>query len=183
MKLDSKIWNSLILCSARNDVRNYLNGFYLDYKNGRVASTDGHRLFVVNNVVGCKSDQYENRILMLDNSFKAPANIAFVDVIDLDDYDDKPVRIDYLNKDDELVMSRYGKFVDARYPDIDRVLPSGEDVKDIPSIGVNPQYLADVAKVLNSFGIKVIFNRNDSFTIKFPLYPDVQYVVMAMRVD
>lgn len=180
MKVDAKIWNTLILCTAdKGDLRSYLCGINFDFKYNRLASTNGHRLFVQNNV-GLQSDS-DSIILSVDNKFKAPSDIDEIEINDDAFGSNLRIQVNYL-KNDEVVMSRYANVIDGTFPDIDRVLPTEISLKPVDVVGINPEYLADVPKTLKVKAMKLQCYNGDKFGIEFPPIKDIQYVVMAMRV-
>ena len=66
---------------------------------------------------------------------------------------------------------------------IDQVLPKKDDIEaGYSSISINPDYIADVAKVLGAKVMKInILTGGDKYDVEFPKFKDIQYIVMGMK--
>ena len=181
MIIDTNIWNSLLVCIAhKTDVRSYLRGINIDVKNKRISSTDGHRLFVKNEMVFDNACVFPSIIVELDNTFKAPNTITHIEIDESKFELGEKVQVNYY-KGDEVVLSRYANLNEQRFPDIDRVLPTEGDETKTSMVAVNPEYIADISKAIGSKSIRLNIHKGDKYSIDFIPYKDVQYVVMAMR--
>lgn len=182
--------------TPKQDVRYYLKGVLLDPKGDRIASTDGHRMAIVNRI-GASSKVPER-----------PTNVSSTSSI-------------FVGADGK--WAKIGENpIDGKFPDIDRVIPKPETHTEPVSFntdqflakaraiekankyfkttypvalpiqigdtmhGFNPQYVADMADVFRKMGY-------DKFNLSLPkgksgallaTSPDgkVQQVVMPMRI-
>jgi len=180
MKIEAKIWNTLLICIAqKTDVRRYLRGINFDPVNNRISSTDGHRLFVQNNVNFEAGNDAVT--VLLDNSYKAQSGIEYVEINEFAFNPNERFQIDYYNKSDEIVLSRYTDLDSSRFPDIDRVLPTEDDIEAVDFVAINPEYIADVSKSLKAKAMKLNIHKGNKYSMDFVPYKDIQYVVMAIR--
>lgn len=186
MNIDRNIWNALLTVMAKRDMRYYLNGINVNVKHTRLTATDGRRVFVQNNIeLPNGYIDFDSIIMLLDNSFKAPKNIDYIHIpISKFGTTDTVIKLDYCKKNSEYpILSRYAKLSDAKYPDIDKILPKKSDFEQGYNIAINPEYIADVAKVLGAQAMKINLLRcGDKFDVDFLKFKDIQYVVMGMRV-
>jgi DNA polymerase-3 subunit beta len=107
---------------AQQDVRYYLNGMLLEVQPGRIrtVATDGHRLALCDQ--DFPSDSSANIQVILPR--KAVSELGRL----LSDSDD-PVKLEISNSHVRLTLasaSFTSKLIDGRFPDYERVMPSGE---------------------------------------------------------
>lgn len=105
--------------SANQDIRYYLNGVCADFKNGRVAATDGHRLHIQN---GLDTKGMEGQVIIPTGALAFAMKAAGKDSIIQIEHD--PVNLpEYarLTIDSTVI---HCKLIDGKFPDIDRVIPN-----------------------------------------------------------
>jgi hypothetical protein len=135
--------------AAEKDVRNYLQGVYLDTAAGKVVATDGHRLFVAN-ARGVKSvhpavivanETIDAALKQFTGEYARGKSLGAVDVtITIDE-----TRVTIGTPTGSVT----GKALDGRFPDWRRVVPKAEDVGEhVPAV-LNTQYLADACEALS----------------------------------
>ena len=133
MKLSSML-NSAIVCAAKKDVRYYLNGVNIYYKEDSIraiASTDGHtaQLLSINADESKNLAGYDNLIVSLDDAKRL---IAIYNAEDALDISVKGI-IEHIEP------------VDGRYPDISRIIPTEASTQDGELVlGADYKYLARV---------------------------------------
>lgn len=77
--------NCAIVCSAKNDVRNYLNGVLFTAK-GKMIGTDGHRLAIFNNSLGYYSENTADIILPFTKPFPKTIDRVVMNATDNGDW-------------------------------------------------------------------------------------------------
>ena len=167
--------SSRIFC-AKEDIRYYLNSVCF-MPGGKLAATDGHRLFMGQHDNGLT----ENAIVSIE---KAPHKRYSYAVCDTDSG-----IVEFFNDSDTRVGVALCKLIDGRYPDVERVIPKEQLAVD--RIGFNAGYLADVEKCAKLFNPKwpgVTFelhgNTNAAVaTVKSPTGETAKIIVMPMRID
>lgn len=117
--IESNILKAHLITAAKNDTRYYLNGIFIDVKNCRIVSTDGHCLLVTRLNENCiDGDVCEPFIINRDVVAlglkacvkKMPAVIT---------YDQSPNTVPVLTVCDVTGSPVHGKF-----PDFERLIPS-----------------------------------------------------------
>lgn len=159
--LPAKVLAAAQLCQAKNDVRYYLNGIYIDSK--RIAATNGHYLFFndysdfISGVhpVTVKAEKItEPMIISIDSTVPKAAHTAHLSIIE-----DMGI-IEYRKAGGALLKKAFFDVIDGKYPDIDKVIPYGEPVP-LEKITLNQNYLALSGKVFS------VFNRYAHATFNF----------------
>lgn len=190
LKISKLLLEGALMFQAKNDVRYYLNGICF-MPDGRVAATDGHRLFVGGN----HDNSIEESIIVAVT--KSPVKSYAVAYIDTDTRIVDYLNMDYDNIDwnDAVSLStmRSGvglcSVIDGRFPDVDRVIP--KQTAPAEQIGFNAKYLADVEKCAKLFNPKfesVRFELNGNTNaavanLSSPTGETAKIIVMPMRID
>ena len=118
-----RLLNKTAFCMASQDVRYYLNGLLVEYKEGEinVVATDGHRLaFSTSPLSETKTIEGERQIL------PRKAVLELSKILRLKNED---IKITFGNssfsiQDENLDFST--KLIDGKFPDYEKVLPSGD---------------------------------------------------------
>lgn len=177
LKISKLLLEGALMFQAKNDVRYYLNGICF-MPDGRVASTDGHRMFV-----GGKHDNKLTDSVIVSVS-KSPIKRYDYAVLDT-----KTKMVTYHDDTELMVGAGICNIIDGRFPDIDRVIP--KQTSPTEQIGFNAKYLADVEKCAKLFNPKfesVRFELNGNTNaavanLRAPTGETAKIVVMPMRID
>jgi hypothetical protein len=132
---------------AKDDVRHYLNGVYLDFPAGRIVSTTGHCLFVgAIPAAACEPvivprDMVEQAIKARKGRDKLAGCLAVSVTLDRNDGDCRRVEFNHV-----LAGAVFrDNAIDGSYPAYEHLIPRTYD----GSCGnYNPQYLADANRAL-----------------------------------
>lgn len=139
ISLSVNVLKAAVLCCGTNDVRYYLQGVCISEQ--AVIATDGHIMFK-HPMNGINEQQYIIHYEDLKTLFK--------------NLDKKTTNVDFVKIDNAyyFMSGEYKQFValiDAKYPDIDRVINSAERAilgsEGIKQIRLNHEYLMLVNKV------------------------------------
>lgn len=112
-------YNALLATAADNDVRHYLNGIFIDKENRCMVATDGCSLLRMDLPSGVITDGADSFIL--ERTPKAPVD---GDVT----IDDIAGTIAFRTKTGKHKATHAVVKIDGRFPDYQRVIPSGERV-------------------------------------------------------
>jgi hypothetical protein len=134
--------------SAEKDIRQYLQGVYLDTSAGKVVSTDGHRLFCAN-ARGVKSDCLPVIVpnVTLDAALKQftgeYARGKMLGAIDV------AITVDGLALTITTPSGEIkGRTLDGKFPEWRRVVPTPESIGEhVPAI-LNTRYLAEACEAI-----------------------------------
>lgn len=145
---------------------------------GRVSSTDGHRLFV--------GDKHNNK---LDDNIIVSVSKSPTKRYDYAVLDTKTKMVTYHDDTELVVGAGICNMIDGRFPDVDRVIP--KQTAPTEQIGFNAKYLADVEKLAKLFNPKfesVRFGLNGNTNaavanLRAPTGETAKIVVMPMRID
>lgn len=187
---------ALAVTAARTDLRYYLNGICF-MPGGVMASTDGHRLLVINNRddVNLNADLQDNAIMSIPSKF--PTRKYDYAIFDIErgliSYVADRFSLDSQESIYQASLTRehvsVTKLIEGRYPDVNRVLPKGDPVA-VSQIAFNTGYLADVNKIGKALKSGKFEIANFEFygataaavaTISTP-FSVAKYVVMPCRV-
>lgn len=176
LKISKIMLESSHIFRAKKDIRYYLNGV-LFMPGGKLAATDGHRLFMGQH----DNDLAENAIVSIE---KAPHKRYSYAVCDTDSG-----IVEFFNDSDTRVGVALCQLIDGRYPDVDRCMP--KETNPVDRIGFNAGYLADVEKCAKLFNPKwpsVTFELNGNAnaavaTVKSPTGESAKIIVMPMRIE
>lgn len=175
LKIDKVLLECALIFQAKNDPRYYLNGICF-MADGRIAATDGHRLFV--------GGKHENKIKdnVIVKFSKSPTKAYRHAIADTD--------TGIVTYNDEKII-RVGagicEVVDGKFPDIDRVIP--KQTSPTEEIGFNAKYLADVEKAAKLFNpkyesVRFELNGNTNAAVANLSSPEgftAKIIVMPMR--
>ena len=183
--LKTSVLRAALICAAKKDLRYYLQGVCVSINHPQIAmvyGTDGHILFAGQ----CQIDvidalaSYGFQIIIPSDTIKAIDKKA--EFIDLE-------TIDGGAKDYYLLGNARFQAIDARYPDISRVVPSRDLFSELKPSNFDPELLVKGNEALAMFyGAKKgkVFplhqRGNDSGTIHNN-QNDAVVVVMPMRSD
>lgn len=177
LKISKLLLEGALMFQAKNDTRYYLNGICF-MPDGRVSSTDGHRLFV--------GDKHNNK---LDDNIIVSVSKSPTKRYDYAVLDTKTKMVTYHDTFDVLVGAGICSLIDGRFPDIDRVIP--KQTSPTEQIGFNAKYLADVEKCAKLFNpkfesVRFELNGNTSAAVanlSSPTGETAKIIVMPMRID
>lgn len=209
--IDAIKFHAAKFSQANNDVRYYLNGVAIDREKNRVLSTDGHTLFFSNSdmidnggeieapadrpfVLGSgdgskalkikkpKRDQVTAIIQFNGQYFTAKYSTQSID--DLKNFS-KDIDETFLQCSD---IAATGKIIDGRFPDVDRVIPSRNQLINDNGVFLNCAYVKRVGEIgaaldLNNkySGVKINFNASRGDSMVFDFSDDSFLIVMPMR--
>ena len=118
-----RLLNKTAFCMASQDVRYYLNGLLVEYKGGEVntVATDGHRLALATSSLDKTSS--------IDGERQILPRKAVLELSKILREENEEISMTFGNsslsiKDENLDFST--KLVDGKFPDYEKVLPSGE---------------------------------------------------------
>jgi DNA polymerase-3 subunit beta len=118
-----RLLNKTAFCMASQDVRYYLNGLLLEYKGGEVnaVATDGHRLALASTSLEKTSP--------IDGEKQILPRKAVLELSKILRQENEEINITFGNsslsiQDESLDFST--KLIDGKFPDYEKVLPSGE---------------------------------------------------------
>jgi len=179
-KIDARQIKAAMFMQAKSDVRYYLNGLLIG--DGKIVATDGHRMIIVD------SDKatFEPTIFAIKGQLvKSATECEFI----------------FMGDDHGIVISKNARgvkldqvikfsIVDSKYPDWNRVIPSGEP-KETSEVAFNVNHIADISKAAaalgNSFGCgKFTFYGDEETTAAVidisALENKAKCVIVAMRI-
>ena len=154
VKINTKVLQAAMLCAAKNDMRYYLNGVLIDFKNKRIAATNGHVLFVSHNAFEIKEFEQSEIIVpytTMDFIVKQAVKLKseFVEIKTHADGDLNPVYAISAKDDDSRFFGEtieVFKPVNGKFPNIMEVLSKWEN-KDTKEVGFYGTYLELINKV------------------------------------
>jgi hypothetical protein len=135
--LKTSVLRAALICAAKKDIRYYLQGVCVSINNPDVAmvyGTDGHVLFAGQSVIVCHvaPENYGFQIIIPSDTIKAIDKRA--EFIDLE-------TIEGGAKDYYLLGNARFQAIDARYPDISRVVPARDAFSEIKASYFDPELL------------------------------------------
>ena len=185
ISLKTSVLRAALLCSAKKDIRYYLQGICISFNHPEVAmvcGTNGHILFAGQ----CPIDVIE-----------APEAYGFEIIVPGDVIKglDKKAEVVMLETIDSMPKGYYvlgnSRFqaIDARFPDVSRVIPSRDAFAEIKPSYFKPEYLCTANEALAMFyGDKKdkcysLAQRGDASGVVHNGRNDALVVVMPMRND
>lgn len=182
--IDPCLLRAASICQAKSDVRYYLCGIFIS-KDGEIAATNGHVLFVSKFDIDPESPLDRDIILNIDGSIPAKAKTCELEFID-----NKIGFVICKDRNHQIVKRLAFELVDGIYPEYKKIT---EKVKPetVQKIGINPQYLSLVGKVfpkniIGDSGTIIEFSgENQAITVtpKNPYYEEfTRLYIMPMRV-
>lgn len=176
IKVSRTILESAVIFQAKHDARYYLGGICFK-SDGRVCSTDGHRMFIGSKHSG---ELKEDIVIKVSKSPVRAYDHAIIDT--------ESEIVSYFTESAVKVAVGKVSVVDGRFPDVDRVIPKERNATDI--IAFNAGYLTYIEKVAKNFNNKmnsVVFELNGNAgaaVAKFtsPFAETGMVIIMPMRV-
>ena len=185
ISLKTSVLRAALLCSAKKDIRYYLQGICISFNHPEVAmvcGTNGHILFAGQ----CPIDVIE-----------APEAYGFEIIVPGDVIKglDKKAEVVMLETIDSMPKGYYvlgnSRFqaIDARFPDVSRVIPSRDAFAEIKPSYFKPEYLCTANEALAMYyGSKKdicypLHTRGDGSGVVHMNRNDALVVVMPMRND
>ena len=167
-------YRAALACSAKNDVRYYLNGVLLSAEHSEIVGTDGHTLFV-GKLATC--DLSEDLIL---ETPKVPLNVTEVEIKVYPG--EAPVRYRMTTRTERGdVKEALLRVIDGRFPDYKAILGSKKQpAEPYTDFCFNADLLARVRTVFgkNSFVQFSAKTKHTAFTVRCKKMPDSLLVVM-----
>lgn len=169
-----KVFKAISLCAAKNDIREVLNGIYIEPEKGLATASNGHRLFsarVFEPVSGAEPFIAKIEVPNVTDSLVLTLEGSRVEIC-------TPKKI------------VVGSTIDGTYYDYQKVLGDGHPPPNesaLKNISFNPMYLADVQKTLKALGVIITMTDTDGFgpmQIEFKVdgLPDgYRFILMPMR--
>ena len=118
-----RLLNKTAFCMASQDVRYYLNGLLVEYKGGEVnaVATDGHRLALATSPL--------DKTITVDGERQILPRKAVLELSKILRQENEDIKITFGNsslsiQDENLDFST--KLIDGKFPDYEKVLPSGD---------------------------------------------------------
>ena len=118
-----RLLNKTAFCMASQDVRYYLNGLLVEYKGGKVnaVATDGHRLALATSPL--------DKTITIDGERQILPRKAVLELSKILRQENEDIKITFGNsslsiQDENLDFST--KLIDGKFPDYEKVLPSGD---------------------------------------------------------
>ena len=184
--------------SAKKDVRYFLNGIYLDFRNGTVVGTDSHRLLeapLVDEDTVCLYPQSRNDdssdvppsiIVSFEKKFPKGSDFAVLtlqteSVAGEQITDGKATLEFYRNRTRTTIV---GEVIDGRYPDYKRVMPEHDRNGSLTDYTVNPLLISEVVQALGAgyAAVQMSFGGvNEPVLCKLAGAPRARLVVMPTR--
>jgi hypothetical protein len=183
--LKTSVLRAALICSAKKDIRYYLQGVCVSINNPDVAmvyGTDGHVLFAGQSVIVCHvaPENYGFDVIIPSDTIKAIDKKS--EFIDLE-------TIEGGAKDYYLLGNARFQAIDARYPDISRVIPARDAFSELKVSYFDPELLVRGNEALAMFyGAKKgkvfpLSQRGDYSGAIHNNQNDAVVVVMPMRND
>ena len=185
ISLKTSVLRAALLCSAKKDIRYYLQGVCVSINHPEVAmvyGTNGHILFAGQSPIEVieAPENYGFDLIIPSDAIKAMDKKAeFVTL----------VTIPSLPKDYYVLGNTSFQAIDARYPDVSRVIPSRDAFAEIKPSYFKPEYLCTANEALAMYyGSKKdicypLHTRGDGSGVVHMNRNDALVVVMPMRND
>lgn len=186
MKITFKtsVLRAALICAAKKDLRYYLQGICISINHPEVAmvyGTNGHILFAGQSPIEVieAPEAYGFEIIIPGDVIKAPS-VKKTDTVTLETIDSMPKGYYVLGN------SRF-QAIDARFPDVSRVIPSRDAFAEVKPSYFKPEYLCTANEALAMFyGHKKdkcysLAQRGDASGVVHNERNDALVVVMPMR--
>lgn len=175
LKLSKRALLASMIFQAKIDPRYYLCGICFA-PDGKLYSTDGHRAFIGEH----QSEGLTESIII---KITGPRFVKF----ETAEIDTETGIVSYMDTHGVRQGVAMAKVVDGRFPDIDRVIPKGNE--PVSEIGFNAGYLSDIEKAAKLYnakwpGILIKPNGNTSSAIieLSNTFEKASVVIMPMRI-
>lgn len=183
--LKTSVLRAALLCSAKKDIRYYLQGVCISFNHPEIAmvcGTNGHILFAGQCPIDVieAPEAYGFEIIVPGDVIKGLDKKA--DVVMLE-------TIDAMPKGHYVLGNTRFQAIDARFPDISRVIPSRDAFSELKVSYFKPEYLCTANEALAMFyGDKKdkcysLAQRGDASGVVHNGRNDALVVVMPMRND
>ena len=183
--LKTSVLRAALLCAAKKDIRYYLQGICISFNHPEIAmvcGTNGHILFAGQCPIDVieAPEAYGFEIIVPGDVIKGLDKKA--DVVMLE-------TIDAMPKGHYVLGNTRFQAIDARFPDISRVIPSRDAFSEIKPSYFRPEYLCTANEALAMYyGSKKdicypLHTRGDGSGVVHMNRNDALVVVMPMRND
>lgn len=183
--LKTSVLRAALLCSAKKDIRYYLQGICISFNHPEIAmvcGTNGHILFAGQCPIDVieAPEAYGFEIIVPGDVIKGLDKKAEVVMLET---------IDAMPKGHYVLGNTRFQAIDARFPDISRVIPSRDAFSEIKPSYFRPEYLCTANEALAMFyGDKKdkcypLLQRGDSSGVVHNGRNDALVVVMPIRND
>lgn len=183
--LKTSVLRAALLCSAKKDIRYYLQGICISFNHPEIAmvcGTNGHILFAGQCPIDVieAPDAYGFEIIVPGDVIKGLDKKA--DVVMLE-------TIDAMPKGHYVLGNTRFQAIDARFPDISRVIPSRDSFPEQKASYFRPEYLCTANEALAMFygdrkdKCYSLAQRGDASGVVHNGRNDALVVVMPMRND
>ena len=183
--LKTSVLRAALLCAAKKDIRYYLQGICISFNHPEVAmvcGTNGHILFAGQCPIDVieAPDAYGFEIIVPGDVIKGLDKKAEVVMLET---------IDSMPKGHYVLGNTRFQAIDARFPDISRVIPSRDAFSEQKASYFRPEYLCTANEALAMFyGDKKdkcysLSQRGDASGVVHNGRNDALVVVMPMRND
>ena len=185
ISLKTSVLRAALLCSAKKDIRYYLQGICISFNHPEIAmvcGTNGHILFAGQCPIGVieAPDAYGFEIIVPGDVIKGLDKKA--DVVMLE-------TIDAMPKGHYVLGNTRFQAIDARFPDVSRVIPSRDAFSELKVSYFKPEYLCTANEALAMFygdrkdKCYSLAQRGDASGVVHNERNDALVVVMPMRND
>lgn len=147
--------NLKYLCS-KDELRPAFSGIYIDLKNDCMVATDAHKLVVYPIEMVQKDDVPEDK-----QGFIVP--IRFFEekryMMDIPPKSKRVLELDYILTDDYAEVYFLGelvfrcKYIQANFPDYEKILPSEKDKVQLDQIGISMKRVSELTKAIPNDGL------------------------------
>jgi hypothetical protein len=183
--LKTSVLRAALLCSAKKDIRYYLQGICISFNHPEIAmvcGTNGHILFAGQCPIDVieAPDAYGFEIIVPGDVIKGLDKKAEVVMLET---------IDSMPKGHYVLGNTRFQAIDAKFPDISRVIPSRDSFPEQKASYFKPEYLCTANEALAMFyGDKKdkcysLAQRGDASGVVHNGRNDALVVVMPMRND
>ena len=183
--LKTSVLRAALLCSAKKDIRYYLQGICISFNHPEIAmvcGTNGHILFAGQCPIDVieAPEAYGFEIIVPGDVIKGLDKKA--DVVMLE-------TIDAMPKGHYVLGNTRFQAIDARFPDVSRVIPSRDAFSEIKPSYFKPEYLCTANEALAMFygdrkdKCYSLAQRGDASGVVHNERNDALVVVMPMRND
>ena len=197
MKINTKVLQAAMLCAAKNDMRYYLNGVLIDFKNKRIAATNGHVLFVSHDAFEIEDFEqseiivpYSTMDFIVKRSVKLKSEFVEVEIHDELTEESSDYIYTISAKDDEPMFGgetiEVFKPVNGKFPNVMNVLSKWEnkDTKEVSFYGVYLELINKVSKVLKcQYPHIQLGGRDGALMINFKEFGNSDLYVMPARTE
>jgi len=185
ISLKTSVLRAALLCAAKKDIRYYLQGICISFNHPEIAmvcGTNGHILFAGQCPIDVieAPEAYGFEIIVPGDVIKALDKKAEVVMLET---------IDAMPKGNYVLGNTRFQAIDARFPDISRVIPSRDAFSEIKPSYFRPEYLCTANEALAMFyGDKKdkcysLAQRGDASGVVHNGRNDALVVVLPMRYD